>query len=423
MCEREISSETEAIGKVRTGAYTSHLPCFRPISSRRKTIIPGLVSVIIPTYNRPDYLREAVDSAFIQTYPFLEILVIDDGSSDEGALTKSVLKPYFSADSLSPRKPKVTYLYQKNGGLVSAVNRGLALAQGEYIQRLDDDDRLLSEKIARSVEVFQAQPEVGLVATGYYHIDAAGKRIRTFPPRPCPEPTRLLKMLMGCISACAGVMVRSVVHQKVGVYRDIKAQDYEMWVRVAKDFKVETIDLSLAEYRQHPGSSINIKDNRTKMEQDILNFTDEQIKSTPLEELIPNLRSRPHAYALRAAVYLQQDGEYARGTPFAKAELEQARQLAPNDPLLRLWEGVLAVHEGTCSPQNEGLPAPYRAQAETLVRFSEERKRLTARDASPLSPGAIDLRRQFGRFCSKLIRQTFKAAVGKQQGVVQGRLG
>ena len=312
-------------------------------------MIPRLVSVIIPTYNRPDYMREAVDSVLAQTYPLIEILVIDDGSSDGGALTKSALKPYLSVDSLSPRKPKVTYLYQKNHGLVSAVNRGLGLAQGEYIQRLDDDDRLLPEKIARSIEVFQAQPEVGLVATGYYHIDAVGKRIRTFPPRPCPEPTRLLKMLMGCISACAGVMVRSLVHQKVGVYRDIKAQDYEMWVRVAKEFKVETIDLPLAEYRQHPGSSINIKDNRTKMERDILNFTDEQIKSTPLTELIPNLRSRPHAYALRAAVYLQQDGKYVRGTPLAKAELEQGRQLAPSDPLLQLWEGVLAVHEGTQS--------------------------------------------------------------------------
>ena len=72
MCEREISSETEVIGKVRTGAYTSHLPCFRPISSGRKTMIPGLVSVIIPTYNRPDYLREAVDSASPRPTPLLK---------------------------------------------------------------------------------------------------------------------------------------------------------------------------------------------------------------------------------------------------------------------------------------------------------------------------------------------------------------
>ena len=160
-------------------------------------MIPGLVSVIVPTYNRPDYLREAVESVFAQTYPFIEILVIDDGSSDRGAHTKSALQPYLSTDSLLPRNPKVTYLYQKNCGLVRSVNRGLALAQGEYIQRLDDDDRLLPEKIARSVEVFQSCPEVGLVATGYHHINAAGQRIHTCPPRRCSESTRLLESTDG----------------------------------------------------------------------------------------------------------------------------------------------------------------------------------------------------------------------------------
>ena len=376
-------------------------------------MIPGLVSVIIPTYNRPDYLRDAVDSVFAQTYPWVEILVIDDGSSDNGALTKSALKPYLSADSASPRMPKFTYLYQKNGGLVPAINRGLALARGEYIQRLDDDDQLLPEKIARSVKLFRACPAVGLVATGYYHIDAAGRRIRTCSPRQCPDSGRLFSMLMGCISACAGVMVRSLVHQKVGIYRNIKAQDYEMWVRIAKEFKVETVNLPLAEYRQHPGSSINIKDNRGKMERDILNFIHEQIEATPLDELIPNLQSEPYAYALRAAVYLQKAGEYARGTSLAKEELEKGLQLAPNDPLLLLWERVLAVHEGRCFPQNECLPSPYRGQAEILTRFGNSHKRLSAEGAPPSSPDAIDLRRQFGQFCSTLVRQTFKTAVGK----------
>ena len=69
-------------------------------------MIPRLVSVIIPTYDRPDYLREAVDSVFAQTYPFIEILVIDDGSSAGGARTKSALKPYLSPDSSSPRMPQ-----------------------------------------------------------------------------------------------------------------------------------------------------------------------------------------------------------------------------------------------------------------------------------------------------------------------------
>ena len=278
-------------------------------------MIPRLVSVIIPTYDRPDYLREAVDSVFAQTYPFIEILVIDDGSSAGGARTKSALKPYLSPDSSSPRMPKITYLYQKNCGLISAVNRGLALAQGEYIQRLDDDDRLLPEKIARSVEVFRACPAVGLVATGYYHIDAAGKRIHTFPPCPCSEPARLLNMLMRCISACAGVMVRSRAHQKVGAYRDIKAQDYEMWIRVAKEFKVETINFPLAEYRRHPGNSTNPQNNQAQIEQDILNFVREGIEATPLDELIPNLRSKAHAYALQLPRFIYKRIANTQGEP------------------------------------------------------------------------------------------------------------
>ena len=160
-------------------------------------MVPGLVSVIIPTYNRPSYLQQAVESVLHQTYPNIEIIVVDDGSDSEGAATKRVLLPYLTL-------PNLTYIYQHRRGVARAVNRGLTLSQGEYIQRLDDDDRLLPEKIAHSVDLFQAHPEVGLVATGYYHIDAAGKRINTLPPRPCPEPVRLLNMLMGCISACAG---------------------------------------------------------------------------------------------------------------------------------------------------------------------------------------------------------------------------
>lgn len=377
-------------------------------------MIPGLVSVIIPTYDRPDYLRETVNSVLAQTYPFIEILIIDDGSSEGGAHTKSALKPYLSADSSSAQTPKITYLYQKNAGLVSAVNRGLMLARGEYIQRLDDDDRLLPEKIARSVEVFQAQPAVGLVATGYYHIDEAGRRIRTFPPRPCSEPARLLNMLMRCISACAGVMVRSLVHQKVGVYRNIRAQDYEMWIRVAREFKVETVNLPLAEYRRHPDNSTSPQNNQAQIERDILHFTRERIEATPLDELIPDLRSEPHAYALRAAIYLQKDSEHARSTVLAKAELEKGFQLAPHDPLLRLWEGVLAIHEMGNFPQYERLASPYREQGETLVRFDAERKRLSVGGVSLSSSEAVNLRRGFGRFCSNLIRQTFQAAIGKQ---------
>ena len=370
-------------------------------------MISSLVSVIIPTRNRPNYLQQAVESVLCQTYPNIEIIIVDDGSDSEGAATKKALLPYLPL-------PNLTYIYQHNRGVGTAINRGLMLSQGEYIQRLDDDDRLLPEKIARSIDVFQARPAVGLVATGYYHIDSVGKRTHTCLPHPCPEPARLLNMLMRCVSACAGVMVRSLAHQKVGAYRNIKAQDYEMWIRIAKAFEIETINLPLAEYRQHPGNSVHIKSNRLQMERVILDFTREQMEITPLDKLIPNLQSKPHAYALRAAVYLQQDGEYARGTLLAKAELKKGLRLAPTNPLLLLWKRVLSVHEGECLPQEGHLPSPYREQAETLARFGAERKRLAAQEILSPSLEVANLRQGFSRFCSSLIQQTFNTAVGKK---------
>lgn len=373
-------------------------------------MVPGLASVIIPTRNRPSYLQQAVESALCQTYPNLEIIVTDDGSDSEGAATKRALLPYL-------RLPNFTYTYQQHStGVGSAVNRGLVLSQGEYIQRLDDDDCLLPEKVARSVEVFQAHPEIGLVATGYYHINTTGKRTQTYPPRPCPEPVRLLNMLTGCISACAGVMVRSLVHQKVGVYKNIKAQDYEMWIRIAKKFRVETINCPLAEYRRHPRSSTNLKSNQAKMEQDILGFIQKQLQVTPLRELIPNLQSKPHAYALRAAVYLLKDGEYVRTTSLARRELERAFQQQPEDPLLLLWSGLLAIHGDDSLqlfPWDRHLPMAYQSKAQTLMGLFDERKRLSAQGAHPMSPEVIALRKQLSRFSSRLIRETFCRATRK----------
>jgi glycosyltransferase involved in cell wall biosynthesis len=374
---------------------------------------PQLVSVILPTHNRPDYLSQAVESVFAQTYPHLEIIVVDDGSDDRGAASREVLQPYLPPNRPPASSPKVTYLYQQNTGVTGAVNRGLSLAQGEYIQRLDDDDRLLPDKIARCVEVLEAKPAAGLVATGYYHIDDEGRRIETRSPCPCPGPARLLNMLMRCISACPGVMVRAVVHQKLGGYRNIKAQDYEMWVRIAKAYAVETIDAPLAEYRRHPGNSVNHRHNQAKMEQDILGFTREQIEATPLNELVPNLRSKPHAYALRAALYLLRDREYVRTTGLAKAELENALRLSPRDALLSLWKGVLAVYGDNSLqplPWDDALPTAYQSKAEELSRFVCERKRLSARKMDPSVPEMVTFRQRFSLLRSALIGETFRKA-------------
>lgn len=378
--------------------------------------IPGLVSVIIPTKDRPHYLRQAVESVLAQTYPKMEILIIDDGSELGGANNRAVLHPYQSQNH-STDFPKLTYIYQENRGIGATVNRGLALAQGEYIQRLDDDDRLLPEKMARSVSVFMANPSVGLVATGYHLIDAAGNPYQTMKPRRCPNPARLLNMLMGCISAQAAVMVRAKVHQKVGLYHHHKSgEDYIMWLRIARDFDVATLDDPLAEYRRHPGNT-TVESHQPKLEREMLGFLVEIVATTPLFELVPGLVSEAHAIACRAAVFLTWNRQFFRTTPLARSALEAALQLAPGDPLLSLWKGMLAVYGDESLkplPWNESLPTEYQQKAMTLAQFRNERQWFQKTKASPQEPEMVDFRRRFGRFRSALIAETLHIAMGKE---------
>jgi hypothetical protein len=371
---------------------------------------PGFVSVIIPTFNRPNYLPLAVESVLAQTYPQIELIIVDDGSLHEGAETKKALSPYLCT-------PHVTYVYHENRGIGATVNRGLAMAAGEYIQRLDDDDRLLPEKIAQSVKVFSANPSVGLVATGYYLIDENGKRYQALKPRRCPNPARLLNMLMHCVSAQAAVMVRASVHQKVGLYHNgLSGEDYIMWLKIAREFEVATLDEPLAEYRRHPGNT-TVPIHQPKLEREMMGFLVEMVSETPLSVLIPGLESKAHGHALRAAVFLVRDREHFRTTALAKGALKSALELAPKDPLLSLWKGVLAVYgDGSLQPfpWQESLPEVYQKKAAALAGFFIERKRLLAANIHPSSPKLIDFRQRFGRFRKELIAETFQRALGTE---------
>lgn len=119
--------------------------------------IKGLVSVIIPTYNRAGFLEEALKSVLNQTYSNLEIIVVDDGSTDN---TKEVLKPF---------KDKIKYFYQENKGPAAAKNTGLKSANGEYIAFLDSDDLWPSSKIEIQIENISDSENVNIVMGGVRH--------------------------------------------------------------------------------------------------------------------------------------------------------------------------------------------------------------------------------------------------------------
>src|SRR4051812_42158850 len=113
-----------------------------------------LVSIIIPCYNQGVYLKDALTSCLTQTYPQLEIIVVDDGSTDN---TREIAMMY----------PQVRYLYQDNHGPGSARNRGFQNSKGDLIQFLDADDLLLPTKIERCVEGFQQDSDAAVVYSDY----------------------------------------------------------------------------------------------------------------------------------------------------------------------------------------------------------------------------------------------------------------
>jgi len=113
----------------------------------------GLVSVIIPTYNRAAIIQEALDSVYQQTYRPIEVIVVDDGSSDG---TENIVKTWAEGHKVESGFT-VEYLSQKNMGAQAARNRGTRASQGQFIQFLDSDDLLLKEKLVRAVQLFQSR--------------------------------------------------------------------------------------------------------------------------------------------------------------------------------------------------------------------------------------------------------------------------
>jgi glycosyltransferase involved in cell wall biosynthesis len=135
--------------------------------------IPGMVSVIIPTYNRAGIVQASIESVLQQTYPNVEVVVVDDGSSDD---TRRVVESYGEP---------VRYVYQQNAGVSAARNTGFARARGEFVALLDSDDQFLPWKLEAQVRVLREHPEAGMVWTDMTAVNEHGgvleeKYLRTF---------------------------------------------------------------------------------------------------------------------------------------------------------------------------------------------------------------------------------------------------
>ncbi|GFO66732.1 glycosyl transferase [Geomonas limicola] len=210
------------------------------------------VSVIVPCYNTAQFLGDAIASALGQTCEDLEVLVIDDGSTDSTPeVTASFLKD-----------PRVRYVRQDNQGLSAARNKGIELSRGEFVALLDADDIWEPEKLERQLTVFGNLPECGLVFSDFATFDdrgtiAAQKNQAILERLSLPEFSQLFSR--NNFMYPSTVIVRRTVLEQVGGFdTSLKsAEDYDMWLRVARVSQVAGVTAHLVWIRQH-GSNMSL---------------------------------------------------------------------------------------------------------------------------------------------------------------------
>jgi len=224
-----------------------------------------LVSVIIPTYNTGVYIKEAVDSALSQTHPNIEIIVVDDGSTDN---TKAVLQPYINSE-------KVKYIYQRNKGLPGARNTAIKEAKGKYVALLDADDLFLPDKLGRQVQHLEENKDLDLSYCDIYHFKDS-------------EPDKLLrlnytyysgeavfeKLLEKNFIAPLSVVVRRSVFDRLGYFDESlrRSEDYEFYLRLAYGgAKIDFLPTPLAKLRIRHRANLQGLESQPKMKMSSLN--------------------------------------------------------------------------------------------------------------------------------------------------------
>lgn len=218
-----------------------------------------LVSAIIPNYNYARYVGEAVESALGQTYPNIEVIVVDDGSTDN------------SLEVLEQYRDRIKIIEQKNSGVCVARNRGVAESTGEYIAFLDADDVWLPEKIEKQVAVFEHDSMVSFSTTGAFTIDTKGAVTGELSPGKTGTVTKdlLLFEQAAMVAPASTGFIRKETFLKLNGFdaRLSTAADWDFCFRASLLGPFGFVEAPLIKYRFH-GS--NMHGNVSLMEKDMM---------------------------------------------------------------------------------------------------------------------------------------------------------
>jgi glycosyltransferase involved in cell wall biosynthesis len=347
-----------------------------PTPSAQETSSP-LVSVVIPLYNSAATVRATLDSVLAQTYPHLEILVVDDGSTDEGP---AICRSYHD--------PRIRLIQQQNRGLAGARNTGIRHAQGSILAFVDSDDLWLPEKIEKHLQHLGSRPAVGVSYSSSAFIDADGRPLGIYQTPALDGITPELILCRNPVSNGSCVVLRREVLDGIRFEASIygstesywfddsfrQSEDIECWLRIAVQtaWLIEGIPDALTLYRVSSGGlSANIEKQFASWQR-VLAKT-----ATYAPELVRLHGDRALGYQLR---YLARrsirEGQPRLGVKLVHQALHHYPRLWREEPLRTLIT-LMAAHLGAVLPQ-----PVYRFLEQWMMRVTGLMQSLTINRAA-----------------------------------------
>ncbi|MDQ2807350.1 MAG: glycosyltransferase family 2 protein [Chloroflexota bacterium] len=208
--------------------------------------MPQRVSVVITTYNYGRFIAGAIESVLAQTHPPDEVIVVDDGSTDD---TRARVAAYAAQG--------VRYLWQANRGISAARNTGIRAGQGDLLAFLDSDDRWLPDKLARQLDHLARFPSVGLITGSEWQVYESGQRAYYVRRKPVGAVMYYPQILIeNSIGNASLLLIRRACFDRVGLFNEKVGlgQDWDMWIRITRAFPIGVVAGPLIHFTRHADS-------------------------------------------------------------------------------------------------------------------------------------------------------------------------
>ena len=261
-------------------------------------------SVVIATYNRPQYVCQTIDSILSQAFQDLEIIVVDDGSRDE---TRQILAQYGN---------RIRYFYRPNQGVCAARNFGFTKTSGEYVAFMDDDDLWLPETLEKLIEVMTRNPESAFVCAHTYIIDREGN-VGMIKKENEGLSSTFHDLYEKWFVQLPTVLIRRSCLERVGLFDEevFGSECYDLWLRLAKRYPFHYIDEPLAKYRVHAQNTSKNLDLILRARRKVINKNEITEGMSLLEKITRNAK----LYHKFAGMYYYRQNYLKAGINYFKA--------------------------------------------------------------------------------------------------------